>query len=108
MTARILTAIVLFIVVLYGAREAWPLITGPKIVLSSPQSGESFDNGFIKISGTAIHTQSVSLDGGPLLTDQNGHFQTSLTLPPGDAILTLSATDRFGRTISEQRTVFVP
>ena len=108
MIVRSLTAFILLIVLLYGLYEAWPLISGPQLALSSPQNGESFDNGFINISGTAVHTQSVSLDGGPLLTDQNGHFETTLTLPRGGAILTISATDRFGRTVAEQRTVFVP
>ena len=108
MSVRILTAIVLFIVVLYGLHEAWPLISGPQLSISSPQKGENFDTNFIKISGTAVHTKGVTLDGGPLLTDQNGHFETTLTLPHGGAILTLSATDRFGRTVEEQRTVYVP
>jgi hypothetical protein len=105
---RILTAIVLILVLLYGAHEAWPLISGPKLAINSPENGENFYNGFIQISGTAVHTQSVSLDGGPLLTDTHGHFETTLTLPRGGAILTLSATDRFGRSVVEQRTVFVP
>ena len=107
MTVRVLTALLLLIVALYGLREAWPLIAGPQLALSSPQNGESFDDGFINISGTAVHTKSVSLDGGPLLTDQYGHFETTLTLPRGGAILTLTATDRFGRTVEEQRSVFV-
>ena len=108
MIIRVITALILILVIAYGAREAWPLISGPRLSISSPQNGESFYNGFIQISGTAIHTQSVSLDGGPLLTDPNGHFETTLTLPHGGAILTISATDRFGRAVAEQRTVFVP
>jgi hypothetical protein len=108
MTVRVLTAFLLLIVCLYGLHEAWPLISGPKLTLSSPQKGETFDDNFIKISGTALHTKSVTLDGGPLLTDQNGNFETTLTLPHGSAILTLTATDRFGRSVTEQRTVFVP
>ena len=108
MFVRVLTAIILTVVLIYGVHEAWPLISGPRLALTSPQNGESFYNGFIEISGTATHTQSVSLDGGPLLTDPNGHFETTLTLPHGGAILTITATDRFGRSVAEQRTVFVP
>jgi hypothetical protein len=108
MIVRVCTAFILLLVLLYGIREALPLILGPRIELTSPKNGESFYNGFITISGTAVHTQSVRLDGGPLLTDQHGNFTTTLTLPHGGAILTISATDRFGRTVSEERTVFVP
>jgi Glucodextranase, domain B len=107
MTVRFLTAFILIVVVLYGLHEAWPLISGPQLSLSSPQNGESFDTNFITISGTAVHTQAVSLDDGPLLIDQKGHFESTLTLPSGGAILTISGTDRFGRTVSEQRTIFV-
>jgi hypothetical protein len=108
MSARILTIVVLLIVLGYGLREALPLITGPRLSITEPKNSEIFYNSFITISGTAVHTQSVSLDGGPLLIDQKGHFQTTLTLPHGGAILTLTATDRFGRSTTERRTVFVP
>jgi hypothetical protein len=107
MIPRVLTALILLIVLIYGFHEAIPLLAGPQLSISSPQNGESFDNNFIIISGTAVHTQGVSIDGGPLLTDQTGHFETTLTLPSGGAILTITGTDRFGRSVSEQRTVFV-
>ncbi len=108
MIVRILTIAILLIVVGYGIKEAIPLIAGPSLSVSEPGNGESFHNGFITILGSTSHTQSVSLDGGPLVTDQNGNFKTSLTLPRGGAILTLTATDRFGRSVTERRTVFVP
>ncbi len=108
MIVRALTAIILALILLYGIHEALPLIEGPKINLTSPKNGESFYTGLITISGTAVHTQAVRLDGAPLLTDEYGNFKTTLTLPHGGAILTISATDRFGRTVSEERTVFVP
>jgi hypothetical protein len=108
MPLRIFTIVILVIVIGYGLREALPLITGPQLVINEPKNSGIFYNSFINISGTAVHTQSVSLNGGPLLTDQNGRFQTTLTLPHGGAILTLTATDRFGRSTTERRTVFVP
>jgi len=108
MVLRIIIAIVLVVLVGYGFKEAWPLLSGPELLLTSPQNGETFDDGFIKISGTAVHTQTVSLNSNPLVTDQNGHFSTTLTLPRGSSILTITATDRFGRSKTERRTVFVP
>jgi hypothetical protein len=108
MTVRVLTALLLLIVFIYGIHEAWPLLSGPQLAISSPQNGERFDTNFINISGTAVHTESVTLDGGALLTDQSGHFETTLTLPHGGAILSITAADRFGRSVTVQRTVFVP
>lgn len=108
MLIRALTALVLLVVCGYGLKEAIPFLSGPVVKIESPKNGESFHDGFIKISGLAVHTQSVTLDGSPVLTDQDGHFSTDLTLPRGGAILTLTATDRFGRSRTERRTVFVP
>jgi hypothetical protein len=108
MLLRSAIAIVLILIIGYGFKEAWPLISGPRLALASPENGGIFDNGFITISGTAVHTQSVSLDGGPLLTDPQGHFSETVVLPPGGAILTITATDRFGRTTTTRRSVFVP
>ncbi|MDR3548078.1 MAG: hypothetical protein P4M11_07435 [Candidatus Pacebacteria bacterium] len=108
MVLRTAIAIVLILIVGYGLKEAWPLLSGPQISLTSPENGGIFYNGFISISGDAVHTQSVSLDGGPLLTDPQGRFSETIVLPPGGAILTITATDRFGRTTTTRRTVFVP
>ncbi len=106
--SRSLTIIILIIVFGYGIKEAIPLLSGPRLSIAHPQNGEISHDGFITILGTAAHTQGVSLDGGPLLTDTSGHFQTTLSLPRGGAILTLTATDRFGRSTTQRRTVFVP
>jgi hypothetical protein len=108
MFLRSAIAIVLLLLIGYGLREAWPLISGPQIALASPENGGIFDYGFITISGSAVHTQSVSLDGGPLLTDQKGHFSETVVLPPGGGIITITAADRFGRTTTMRRDVFVP
>jgi hypothetical protein len=108
MIVRVLTILTLLIVLGYGIKEAIPLAVGPRIHITSSLNPESFHNGLLTISGTAVHTQSVSFDGRALLTDQNGNFQTTLTLPRGGAILTLTGSDRFGRSVTEQRTVFVP
>jgi len=108
MVQRTIIVIVLVLLIGYGAKEAWPLLAGPQLSLTSPRNSERIDTGFTTISGTAIHTTGVTVDGATVLTDQQGHFSTALTLPRGGAILTISATDRFNRTVTEQRTVFVP
>ena len=107
MFARILTVLVLLIVLGYGIREAIPLFRGPVLSINTIENSGNSDDGFITISGSAIHTQAVVLDGNPVVTDQDGRFMTTLTLPRGGAILTVTATDRFRRTVTERRTVFV-
>ncbi len=105
---RTLAAVTLTLLAGYGVIKAVPLLLGPRITIDSPINHQVSPDGFTTISGTAIHTQEMTLNGAPFLIDEKGRFQTTLVLPKGGAILTLSATDRFGRRVSVERSVFVP
>ncbi|MEK7602600.1 MAG: hypothetical protein AAB472_03910 [Patescibacteria group bacterium] len=106
--ARALLIIVLILVLGYGAWKAFPLLAGPDLVIETPTEGQSFPGGFVEITGIAKHSERLSLNGGPLLIDESGHFSTSIVVAPGGAILSLTATDRFGKTTTVRRSVFVP
>lgn len=108
MPVRSIAAVVLLILAFYGLWKATPLFTGPVLTLTSPMEGQSFPDGSVSIQGVARHTEKLTLNGAPLLIDNKGAFSTSLALPSGGAILSLTVTDRFGRTHTEQRSVFVP
>lgn len=103
---RTLTLVILILVLGYGSLKAWPLLRGPLLELDSPLEGASAQA--MTVAGTALHTRTLFLDGSPLLIDESGRFSQTLTLPPGGAILSLTATDRFGRSETLTRTVFVP
>lgn len=108
MPTKSIAAIALLALVLYGGVKAAPLLLGPQLSLSSPTDGQTIAGGVLPIEGIAHHTEKLALDGAPLLIDERGAFHTSLVLPQGSAILTLTVSDRFGRTHSEKRTVYVP
>lgn len=108
MLVRLGTASILALLLLYGAFEAWPLLSGPALSITSPKDFETVTDGRLTLSGTAKHTETLLFAGGTLLIDEEGNFETVLTLPSGGVILSLTATDRFGRSRTEQRTVFVP
>jgi hypothetical protein len=103
---RYTAGLALLLVVGYGLFKAWPLVSGPDIRFNDTQLGAV--PGVVTISGRAIHTETLTLNGGILLIDREGRFEKTLTLPPGGAILSLTATDRFGRSTYERRTVLVP
>lgn len=105
---RYLIAAILLILLGYGAVKAWPLIAGPALVIASPVNNASFPGGIVDVSGQAKRAALLTLDGMPLLHDQNGDFSSTLTFPEGGSILTFSVTDRFGRSVTETRTIFVP
>ena len=108
MPVRAAAAITLVLLLGYGCVKAIPVLAGPDIRITSPSMHASLPDGFLTIEGRAVHTQTLTLNGAPFLIDEKGHFATTLLLPRGGAILTLTATDRFGRQVSERRTVFVP
>lgn|SRR5487761_2407145 len=105
---RYVIAAVLIAATLYGLVEAWPLLAGPTLSLSSPANNETFQDGIVPMRGSALRAAQLSLDGMPLLHDQDGSFSSTLTFPRGGSILTFVATDRFGRTVTVVRSIFVP
>lgn len=100
--------IVLLILLGYGAVKAWPLLSGPSLSVATPINYTTSVDGFITITGMAQHTESLWLNGGLLFIDQEGRFEKTLLLPKGGGTLSLTASDRFGRTVTQERKVFVP
>lgn len=105
---RYLILAVFIILAGYGLMEALPLMEGPVLSIATPANNASFPNGIVDISGEATRAAVLTLDGAPLLHDQNGSFSSIRAFPHGGSILTFVATDRFGRTVTETRTIFVP
>ena len=105
---RHFTIVILVLLAIYGFVEAWPLVRGPTLSVASPADGAAFPNGIVTVSGNVARAAIFTLDGAPLLRDQQGNFSSVLTFPRGGSILTFVATDRFGRTITATRTIFVP
>jgi hypothetical protein len=105
---KYLTCIILLLFAGYGLVEAWPLIEGPTLSIASPRDNAPFPGGVVAVRGTAAHTAQLTLDGAPVLREENGNFSSLLTFPHGSSILTFIATDRFGRTVTVTRSLFVP
>ncbi len=108
MPVRSIAAFFLVALVLYGGWKAAPLLIGPTLTLTSPSEGQSFAGGVVLLSGNAHHTEKMTLNGAPLLIDSTGSFSTTLDLPSGGAILSITVTDRFGRNKTVRRSVYVP
>ena len=105
---KYLIGLVLFAFIIYGIIRAWPLMVGPAISIFSPENNQTFQDGIVEVKGRAKRTASITLNGFVILSDQNGDFSSILTFPRGGSILTFTATDRFGRTVAEMRSIFVP
>ncbi len=108
MPRKRLVALLILAVVLYGGFKASPLVLGPSLSLSSPVALGVYPGGSVPVTGVARHTEKLTLNGLPLLIDEQGRFATVLDLPAGGAILSMTVTDRFGRTHATSREVYVP
>ena len=105
---KYLIGLVLLALVSYGFIKAWPLLAGPTLSVTSPLDNATFEGGVVTITGRAARAATLTLDGAALLHDQDGSFSSTLTFPRGGSILTFVATDRFGRTVTATRSIFVP
>jgi hypothetical protein len=101
-------ATVLLALLAYGFVEARHLLGGPSIHLDSPSNYTSSTDGYIHINGVAANTEALFLNGGALPIDEEGRFTDTVLLPSGSGILSLTATDRFGRSATVRRTIHVP
>ena len=105
---RLLLAGALVALVAYGIIEARALLSGPSLVVDAPADGAEYLDGLVTIQGAMRYGVSLILDGATLLPNQDGRFETVLAFPSGSSILTLVATDRFGRNMTKTRTIYVP
>jgi len=105
---KYLTIAIFFILAGYGCVEAWPLMRGPSLSIDSPRDNAPFPGGIVAVRGNAVRVATLTLDGAPVLHEENGNFSSTLTFPRGGSLLTFTATDRFGRTVTATRNIFVP
>jgi len=91
------TIAVLAFVFVYALFNARQLLSGPQIVIKSPENGLSFDTPFIEIIGEAKNTSFINMNGRTIYVNEDDEFSEKLLLPPGTSIIKIDAQDRFER-----------
>ncbi len=104
---RLLIVLLLFILVGYALFESRRLIDGPDITIESPQSGTATSSALITIVGSAQNISFLTINDAPAFTDEQGKFVYRFTPPPGYTVVTVAATDRFGRSARREVSVHV-
>ena len=104
---RYLIAAALFILAGYGFVEVRPLALGPSLSVSGVTPAPEAPD-IVTVAGHVYRTVALTLDGAAVLPQEDGSFSSTFALPSGGSILTLTATDRFGRTVTRTHTVFIP
>lgn len=107
MTKQILS-VVLVLLLGYGMIEAWPLLSGPSLSVVAPTEDASAPGGTVTLTGSTARAVTLTVNGSPLIATEDGAFNTVRTYPHGVSLLTFVATDRFGRSRTITRQIFVP
>jgi len=81
-------------------------IAGPKLSITTPASGTSFDSNLIKVTGNTENTTFISINNRPILIDEQGAFSETLLLTPGYNIIMVEAKDKFERRVTERLDLF--
>jgi cytoskeletal protein RodZ len=78
----------------------------PALTVTTPATG-SKNSQNVTVSGTADSNATVTVNGDPVTVSENGTFQKVITLFPGNATISVKATNRFGKTTTIQRVIDV-
>ena|SRR3989344_6858363 len=86
-----------FFTLVFTYFKAYDLLFGVKITINTPSNGETLNQPFIVIKGSAPGNTLLTLNGAKVLTDATGSFQKEMLLGLGYNIVEIRALDRFNR-----------
>ncbi len=84
-------------IIAYAGFQMHNLVTGPEIIFAS-EVPKSTSDALLSLSGHALRAQHVLINDSPVTLDVEQNFSLPLLLLPGYNVLTIEATDRFGKT----------
>lgn len=91
--------LLILIAFIYGCYRAYPLISGPEIIINSPKEGETVASSTFKISGYVIRAKEITLQGHPITIDDKGFFSETLVPYSPYTIIVMTAKDGYGTSI---------
>lgn len=102
-TLRIVATIgVILLVAAYAGWRSLPYARGPVITVFEPVAGSTISSSTAVVIGRAERINSLALNGHPLSVDEEDNFRDVIVIFPGLNVITLSASDQFGRSISKE------
>lgn len=104
---RVLIVLVVLVILSYGLFEARRLIAGPSITITSPQDGSATSSALVTVVGEAQNISFLTINDSPSYTDEQGQFVYRFAPPKGYTVVTVAATDRFGRRAKQSVTINV-
>ncbi len=98
---RILTILGIFMVVGYSFFALKDVLRGPRIDITTPQTGYATTTPMIAVAGRVLRGNLFFINNATTTIDLEGNFTEQLLLSSGYNIMTFEARDRYGRTSTE-------
>ncbi len=91
----------------YVGFQLYGLFAPPRLTLITPLDGTKWSRRSIEVRGSTVPGTHISVNGGTISTDDQGHFSTVLVLGEGLNTIAVRAEKRYGRARTMTRTVLV-
>lgn len=98
----IIIAIFVLFVLGYGLYKAQNLMSGPQIIITSPENGDTVNKSLVEIIGETKNINEITMNDGKIFIDEKGEFKEKLLLFYGYNIIEFEAKDKFGRTVTKK------
>ncbi len=94
----------------YMLKQLLSLNAAPQITLAEPEEGQTYTTSSIEVLGKTSTDATITINQKPVTLKQDGTFQTTLDLAPGDHTVIITSQSRDGktRTLSRSITVTTP
>ncbi|HSX09051.1 MAG TPA: helix-turn-helix domain-containing protein [Candidatus Saccharimonadales bacterium] len=100
----LLFAFFLIIILAYLFFQYRAAFLPPSVSITAPLEGSKTSQDVL-VTGKADSNATVTVNGDPATVGNDGTFQKEVTLFPGNATITVKATNRFGKTSVVEETV---
>ncbi len=95
---KILAAIIIAgIIIAYAIWRSFNYARGPHIDIFEPTNGSAVASTSTTIKGQAKRINNLTLNGNPILIDEQGNFSEVIIVFPGTNRITIIGNDQFGR-----------
>lgn len=97
--------IFIFVTVFYIIWQVWSINKTPKLEIISPHNNEVVKEAFVEVKGQTDPGILVTVNSQNVFVDTEGNFHNQIGLSQGPSQITISATNRFGKSVTKSVTL---
>lgn len=94
--------LLVLVIIGYAYFRTRDVVRGVRIEVTTVTDGMTVGDPYLEVAGRAKNATTLVINGRTVGVDQEGHFREPLILLPGYTIITLEASDKFGKQVKKQ------